>query len=63
LREVTKARIERWFQWTESLENPVDKMILQNEVEASFRHLDAMTDEDWREYYRARGVFGKEDED
>jgi len=63
LSEVSKARIERWFKWTESLENPVDEMILQNMIEADFKRLDEMTDEDWREYYRARGVLGEEDED
>ena len=63
LSEVSKARIERWFKWTESLENPVDKMILQNEVEAVFKRFDEMTDDDWREYYRAMNVVDEESED
>jgi hypothetical protein len=63
LSEVTKARIERWFKWTESLKNPVDKMILQSEVEAVFKRFDEMTGEDWREYYRAMTVVDEEDED
>jgi hypothetical protein len=38
-------------------------MILQNEVEALFKRFDEMTDEDWREYYRAINVVDEEGED